>query len=419
MGPITLFDKSFLQSLSVDESVWFDHFFLTNVSPLFYVETLADLEKSVREGRTPEQEVGLIADKFPEMHGAPSAHHTNLCISNLLGHAVPMTGQILLAGGRKVNVSGRSGSVFEQSPEAEAFSRWREHEFLEIERQYAQSWRRALSALDLRQVTKRFRALGIDGKSCRNLEDASALATSAVATSDRPSERMKLGLLFRFLNVPWLVQQQILKGWSIANYPPLVEYAPYAAYVLTVEMFFQIALATNLISGERPSNRVDIAYLFYLPFCMMFASCDRLHERCTPLFLRRDQGFVWGQELKDGLGQLNTYYSQLPDSTKQKGVLSFAAHPPKSGDFFVTRLWDQSFPGWREINEANRSDRSEANSKVLEEIKEMEHAPPLSRDQVDYDSVGTDHVLIKRRVRIIKGSWYQVPKDLEAPEDHQ
>jgi hypothetical protein len=62
MGPITLFDKSFLQSLSVDESVWFDHFFLTNVCPLFYVETMADLEKSPQKGRAAEDEVRIIAD---------------------------------------------------------------------------------------------------------------------------------------------------------------------------------------------------------------------------------------------------------------------------------------------------------------------------------------------------------------------
>ena len=67
MGPIALFDKSFLQSLSLDESVWFAHFFMPVVCPLFYVETLADLEKAVRAGRTPEQEVGIIARKFPEV----------------------------------------------------------------------------------------------------------------------------------------------------------------------------------------------------------------------------------------------------------------------------------------------------------------------------------------------------------------
>jgi hypothetical protein len=89
MGPITLFDKSFLQSLSVDESVWFDHFFLANVCPLFYVETLADLEKGVREGRTPEQEVGIIARKFPEMSGAPCVYHGTLAIGDCWVTACP------------------------------------------------------------------------------------------------------------------------------------------------------------------------------------------------------------------------------------------------------------------------------------------------------------------------------------------
>ena len=121
--PIALFDKSFLQSLSLDESVWFDHFFLTNVCPLFYVETMADLEKSPRKGRTEEDEVKIIADKFPQMHGMPCAHHTELCTANLLGRGVPMTGQILLAGpAQLVKTDGKSGAIYEPSPEAEAFS---------------------------------------------------------------------------------------------------------------------------------------------------------------------------------------------------------------------------------------------------------------------------------------------------------
>ena len=123
MGPITLFDKSFLQSLSIDESVWFDHFFLTNVCPVFYVETLSDLEKSVRKGRTPEDEVRIIADKFPEMHGTPCAYHLDLCVGNLMGHPVSMIGQIPVAGGHLVKVDGKTGVVFKKTPESEAFSR--------------------------------------------------------------------------------------------------------------------------------------------------------------------------------------------------------------------------------------------------------------------------------------------------------
>ena len=84
MGPTILFDKSFLQSLSLDESVLFDHFFIPVICPLFYVETLADLEKAVRQGRTPEEEVGIIAQKTPEVHGTPCAHLSTRKISSTL-----------------------------------------------------------------------------------------------------------------------------------------------------------------------------------------------------------------------------------------------------------------------------------------------------------------------------------------------
>lgn len=60
MGPIALFDKSVLSSLSVDESVWFDNFFYTVVCPMFYFETLAELKKKTIR-RSPEEEVAIIA----------------------------------------------------------------------------------------------------------------------------------------------------------------------------------------------------------------------------------------------------------------------------------------------------------------------------------------------------------------------
>jgi hypothetical protein len=192
MGPMTLFDKSFLQSLSVDESVWFDHFFTANICPLFYVETLADLEKPDRKGRAPEDGVRTIAQKFPEMHGAPNAYHVDLCVTNLMGHDVPMTGQICLAGGRVVRHGGKTGVVFEQSPEAEAFVRWQGGEFLDVERLHARAWRQTVTNLNLEEVAERFRAMGIDGKSCKSLEDARSLAAAFVNVQYRPIDIMKL-----------------------------------------------------------------------------------------------------------------------------------------------------------------------------------------------------------------------------------
>ena len=125
MGPIALFDKSFIQSLNADAAVWFDNFFLTNICPIFFVETLADLEKVLPKERTPEKEVAVIAGKTPEMWSYPNVFHLQICLANLLGHEVPMNGRLVLAGGRPVKTGERRGVVFELSAEAQALQRWR------------------------------------------------------------------------------------------------------------------------------------------------------------------------------------------------------------------------------------------------------------------------------------------------------
>lgn len=411
MGPTTIFDKSFLQSLSIDESVWFDHFFLTNICPLFYVETLADLKKIV-ERRTPEQEVSIIAAKFPEMHGTPNVSHVTACTGELLGHPVPMTGQILLAGGRPVKAGGQSGIVFDKFPEAEAFSRWQKKEFLEIERLYAHGWRETVTNLDLEQMANRFRKLGIDGKTCKTLEQAKALAEQIVSSTDKPFDRMYLALLF--LNIHPQYHQEITHRWSIMNYPPLRCYAPYVSYVYTVELFFQIALSANLIPSERPSNRVDIAYLFYLPFTMIFVSSDKLHRKCTPLFLRSDQQYIWGPELKDGLHKINDHFLEYSEEQKEKGVMSFAGTPPKVDDFFVTKIWDRHFPNWRKVKEVDLSDKKIKHDKLVAHLKQFTDAPTLSPEEIDFDISDADSLSFTRMVGKTKGSWFQIPKDLEA-----
>src|SRR6516162_11160701 len=72
----------------------------------------------------------------------------------------------------------------------------------------------------------------------------------------------------------------------------------YFAYVLSVELFFYLAISADLVSRYRLSNKIDFAYLYYLPFCRIFTSIDALHEQVVPLFLRADQTFVNGTELK-------------------------------------------------------------------------------------------------------------------------
>src|SRR5882724_1629826 len=212
MGPIALFDKSFLQSLSLDESVFFDHFFLPVICPLFYVETLADLEKHVREGRTPEQEVGIIADKVPEMSGWPCAYHLDLAAGVLFGANVPLDGRIPTAGGRPVKVDGKSGFAHNQPPEAEAFSRWQKREFIYVEREFARGWRAALNGVDLITIAAGMKAMGVTPQTCKSLEDAKKLVDAFLARSgETVADQIKLALIA--FGVPLQHEQQVLSRW--------------------------------------------------------------------------------------------------------------------------------------------------------------------------------------------------------------
>lgn len=411
MGPIALFDKSFIQALNVDEAMWFDHFFIANICPLFYVETLADLEKSVREGRTPEQEVGMIADKTPYIGGMPCTYHSTLCIGELMGHRVPMTGQIPVSGGRLVESAGKRGVVFDEAPEAQAFSRWQNGEFLQLERKHARAWREALRTMDLPAVADKFRELGVSGKNCNSLAAAKEIAAEIVQSREKPFERMALA--FNLLGIPREYHQAIIKRWGIMRYPAFTEFAPYVAHVLEVEIFFQIALAANHISSERPSNRADIAYLFYLPFCSVFVSGDNLHRRCASLFMRANQDFVWAPDLKSNLKQANAHYeTTVPDQIKAKGIPAFAHHPPGADDSLMVQLWDRHLPRWRTVGHTGIFEPVE-NKKLADEIHQLTKSAPLETDQIEYEPNDIDSLVIQRMMSKRRGNWWQPPADLK------
>jgi hypothetical protein len=406
MGPMALFDKSFLQSISTDEAVWFDHFFLSIICPVFYVETLGNLAKEVTK-RTPEDIVRDIANKFPEWAGSPCAFHGDLVVRDLLGDHTAMRYQIPRPGARMV----QSGVVFDQSPEEEAFSRWREGRFREAERIAASAWRKTLDELDLVSVQKELRAIGFTRKVCKTLEDAKTIADALVAAPNDPYAQ--LALVMQFFHIPMHLHPSIAERWQRSPRQKLSDFAPYAAYALTVEIFFQVALGAGLIGGERPSNRTDIAYLFYLPFCMILISSDDLHRRTAPLFQRKDQSFVWGIDLKADLKSINTHYLQLPESERDNGILSFAKSPPEGS--MVADLWDRFMrKGIREEKPVKMSPDAEA--ALVAKLKAFSRQPTLS--SAERVPPGEPEMMsIHRSVRHRRGSWWQLPKDYKEPPD--
>lgn len=417
MGPSALFDKSFLQSLSVDESVWFDHFFSPTICPIFYVETLADLSKpKSSSGRSGEDEVRIIADKTPEMSGAPCTHHRVMCIGDLMGDHVPLTGQIPMTGGVPTRApDGKQGIVFNASPESKAFSRWQHGDFQEIENQMAREWRRMLTNLDLPQTARNIRDVGINAQTCKSVEQAVEMARRIVRSNSKPFEQVQL--LQNFVDIHPQEVRTIFDRWRDAQHKPLIAHAPYAAHVLTVELFFQIALGANLISAERPSNRIDISYLFYLPFCNFFVSNDKLHRLCAPPFLRTNQQFVWGPDLKADLARLNTEFAKLPEAVRDTGIMKFASVPLGGDDNLICQLFNRHFPGWRNREEKPIALSPEAEKKLVERLKKTMDEAAISASGGRPSEAEIENLSIQRMVRKRKGSWFQVDKNMKNQDE--
>jgi hypothetical protein len=401
-GPTIIFDKSALQGLNIDEAALFGQFYRAVITPLFFVETLADLEKEVAEGRTPEQVVGGIAAKTGNLTADPSAHHTRLVINNLLGHDTLMDGRPHVVGGRYVTSDGRRGIVFDEAPEADALDRWQKHQFLEVERMMAKQWRESLRRQRLRKMNVKqiFEQIPLP----RSLEEVRDYAEAFTQQEGGPAFASALTLL----RVPRAYRGPTFLRWLDAGTPPIASFAPYAAYVTAVQLFFQLAVSLDLISGDRPSNAVDIAYLYYLPFCMVFTSSDKLHMKTVPLFLRPDQIFLPGNELKADLRRLDEHFSAQPSEVLERGVMYF--EPPFNGDYTTTKLWKHFLPAWRE-RRGKPGDVTMSVERERELVAEFNRAveapegPPIAVDDADF-------VAMHHSYPVRMGKWQIVAEDV-------
>lgn len=411
MGPIALFDKSFLQSLSTDESVWFDHFFYPVVVPVFYIETLADLEKKPREGKSAEEEVGIIAVKTPQMSGAPCYFHQFLCVQNLLGAPVPMNGQIPMAGARQVVRNGKYGAIVDEPPESLAFARWQDGRFYEVERQYAREWRAQLESINLGAIQEAMQRIGIRAQTCRTLKDAKKLADAMVSMMTRSPGRFDLAL--SLLDIPDQHHRAIKDRWKHAKRPALSLFAPYAAHVLSVEVFFRVALGANLIAATRASNRADIAYLFYAPFCHLFVSSDRLHRITAPLYLRPDQEFVWGRDLKGDLTQLDSHFKSLPENLRSQGVYKLGSRLPDQSQGKIRELMQRFAPNLLKPPVDPGLISVEAHAKLMGEMQEWDNAPAVESPQNLPDGEW-ETMILKRSVHRQRGSWIQIGPEVKG-----
>jgi hypothetical protein len=416
-GPQLIFDKSFLQALNPDESMWLDNFYTSNITPLFFVETLADLEKEVRKGRTPEQVVGSISNKTPDT-GCVNTHHQNLLFGELTGQGtIEMEGRPILSRGRTVKLGNETGVIFNEPPEIESFHRWQKHQFLDIERSVARKWRDSLKNLVSEEEKDLFRKFLVIFGIPKSLAE---LKNQIDWLIEAPLNNESLSMSLAIIGVPVESRSEILGVWKNSGKKSIKEFAPYFAHVLSIDLFFHLGTAANLFSAFRHSqtHKIDVAYLYYLPFCKIFVSNDNLHIHTASLFMRQDQTFIKGEDLKKDLAKLDTHYSALPDEVKNRGVVSFASIPPNDTSFLTTQMWDKYMSSqWREIKtrkfDGTDNINPEIENQIFEKIRKFKkEAKPISHKEAG-NSDEMYSVVLSHMVSTRKGKWKRFPPEIE------
>jgi len=312
-----------------------------------------------------------------------------------------MDGRGILWGGNPVVLNGQKGILFPQSTEEEAFQRWQTGDFLGTERSIAKKWRAALAVSDYENRYQFFRQRFLGGKSLKNLHEVKARADIHRRCRPRThiQNRHDPPKYFARSSGPSSATVASLRKAQIA------QFASYFRFLYSVEVFFYLGLASDLISRHRPSNKIDLAYLYYLPFCKVFTSGDKLHEKTVPFFKRANQTFVRSEDLKADLAKLDAYYSQLPDEIKRSGLHRFAKNPPEDTSFLVTRLWDQYIPTWREWKEKEKlitPHMQEALRTLAEKVRR--ESQPDSRSE-GFTIGETNYIHMESRARSRKGKW--------------
>jgi len=276
-GPSLIFDKSALESLNLDEAVLLDNFYRSNITPLFFVECLADLEKAIRCRSTPEQLVGSLALRTPESQSCATAHHTKV-LANELARKFDLS-QVLerpmVPYGQPVQLGDKKGIVFRRSPEEEALQRWTHHEFLEVERGFAKQWRNALMRVNHDDLVKTV-MVGIGHwRKPESLEDAKQMADYIIDNMD-PEWLVGFGL--ELLDLPEATQI-VRDDWTARRKPPIRQHLPYFAFMLSINILFSSPSSSRLNScatSSRAIRSISPVFITYLS-----ALCSRQETAST------------------------------------------------------------------------------------------------------------------------------------------
>jgi len=341
VGPLLIFDKSFLQMLSAEEVSELSLLFNPVGMPLLVREIIADLRKDPSSSkRLPVEVVRELARKMSQTHGVQPADFRKITVSNLCGAAIPMFGQVPVDPSAP-NVSYSSGGkvmLYDSVPEQHMWDRWAAGKFSTDDDEVASAWRLGLGKVNLRAVGDQWRAFSDERfKTASNISELIVQVDELLASPKPEDQLALLGIILDFVRAPEAGKALAYKLLLDQRYTRVRDFAPYAASVLKLYLCFIGGLARGFL-GPRPSHYVDLQYLFYAPFCMVFVSSDKFHRDLWPATAGINR-FVWGPDLKNDLASRIVVQKQMTSEQRKAHGKKHGFYPIEIEGSITNDLW--------------------------------------------------------------------------------
>lgn len=384
MGPVVLLDKSALQGLSRDEVGFLYKHYTVMIPKVLLTEILADLSKEARTtGRFTPEIVGELAEKIWATNTYVAADHRELCFADLISGPIPRARRVPVRPGRRIRgPDGRPAMFFAEPAEMKALRHWRRGEFHKSDVVASVAWRIVSQAFNSEQAIERLARVHVVIPRCTSLHDAAVTIEAMLA-----NPRLQLPLL-TYLCEEFSLRDPRLQS-ALTPYlrrPDMLisEFAPYAAHCLRSLLMYAASGHFGLTS-IRPTNRIDLEYCFYLPFCHAVSSRDRFHTRVIPWLLDTDQTFVPGDALKRDLRAIRDDWHALSEADKEDRAYHYGDYPPRLPSSVTTSLWDRHMAPWRpgsgntlsRMTSQQKASLSEHVKKIVAAIESQVPSDPL------------------------------------------
>jgi hypothetical protein len=335
LGPIIILDKSAFQSLTLEEVEILEKFYYINIPPILVLEIIGDLAKTKKQKMTPEESISLLSHKIRGINSKASVHYKDCLVNDLLNGKVPMEGRIpVYTDSEIVMPSGERGVMISDSKEELDLLRWSQSSFSKDERDFSKLWRGVIKNIPLERIRNALRK-EFHGQypEASTMEELIEIADNFL--KNQLFLRRHILALMEDFSIPRIVIKEVMHRLNrFEGFQNLEQFAPYAFYLAKADLLFLFALIFEFI-GTRSTNRIDLEYLFYLPFCYAFVSNDKDQLKLANCLIREDQDVIQGSDFKKDLNSILEKIRSL-----DKEPLSDKAYL-EDEDSITYRIWEK------------------------------------------------------------------------------